>query len=308
MKNKLSFRGKIFVCFVLCCACVVLLRQNLDALYVSMLKPGETPWEVNSIREWVFFIGGLLIFVLGALVFYRIITRIIKAESERQVREQNLIYASIAHDLKTPMTSVQGFAKALMDGKVKPEEQQEVFEIICRKSASMNDMVNTLFDYAKLGTEGYHTQPVQFDLCAMVRGIVAENYTDLEARGIVPELELPNRPVMVNGDRNELRRAFSNLIVNVYKHNPEGIRAGIFLLQEQGCAVVRIADSGKPLPDDMDIFEPFVTGNTARTAGMGTGLGLAITKRIVLRHGGSIETESGKGDYTKAFVVRLPCV
>lgn len=308
MKNKLSFRGKIFICFVLCCACVVLLRQNLDALYVSILQPGETPWEVNTAREWAFFIGGLLIFVLGALVFYRVITKIIKTESERRVREQNLIYASIAHDLKTPMTSVQGFAKALMDGKVKPEEQQEVFEIICRKSASMNDMVNTLFDYAKLGTEGYHAQPVQFDLCAMVRGIVAENYTDLEARGIEPELELPPHPVMVNGDRNELRRAFSNLVVNVYKHNPDGIRAGIFLVQEQGCAVVRIADSGKPLPDDMDIFEPFVTENTARTAGMGTGLGLAITRQIVLRHGGSIETESCQGDYTKAFVVRLPCM
>ena len=308
MKSKLSFRGKIFACFILCCACVVLLRQNIEALYLALLRPDEIPWEVTTLREWVIFLAGLFSFALGAFVFYKITSRIIKAESQRRVQEQNLIYASIAHDLKTPMTSVQGFAKALMDGKVKPEEQQEIFEIICRKSASMNDMVNTLFDYAKLGTEGYHTQPVQFDLCAMVRGIVAENYTDLEARGIEPELELPTRPVMVNGDRTELRRAFSNLIVNVYKHNPEGIRAGIFLLQEQGCAVVRIADSGKPLPDDMDIFEPFATENTARTAGMGTGLGLAITKRIVLLHGGSIETESGKGDYTKAFVVRLPCV
>lgn len=308
MKNKLKigFRGKIFVCFVLCCACVVLLRQNMDYIYIGLLKPGEEPWELSTAREWLFFIGGLLVFALGAWVFYRITTKIIKAESQRRVQEQNLIYASIAHDLKTPMTSVQGFAKALMDGRVKPEEQQEIFEIICRKSASMNDMVNTLFDYAKLGTEGYHTQPAPLDLCALVKGIVAENYTDFEEHGIEPELALPPHPVMVSGDRTELTRAVSNLIVNVYKHNPDGIRAGICLRQEQNKAVLCIADSGKPLPGDMDVFEPFATENNARTAGQGTGLGLAITKRIVQRHGGEIATGACDGLYTKTFVVRLP--
>lgn len=304
-KLRLSFRGKIFACFVLCCACVVLLRQNLDALYISLLKPGEVAWEINSLREWAFFVGGLLIFVLGAFVFYQLTARIIKKESERRMQEQNLIYASIAHDLKTPMTSVQGFAKALMDGKVKPEEQQEIFGIICRKSASMNDMVNTLFDYAKLGTEGYHADMTQLDLTALIRGIIAEHYTDFEENGIELDIDLPEKPVLVSADKTELKRALTNLVVNVYKHNPEGIRAGIALRQEQSNAIIRIADSGKPLPTDMDIFEPFVTENTARTAGHGTGLGLAITRRIIQRHGGEIHTEALDGAYTKAFVVRL---
>jgi len=310
LKNKLrlSFQGKIFACFILCCACVVLLRQNMEALYLGLLKPDEIAWEINTLRDWVFFIAGLLSFVLGAFVFYKITSRIIKAESQRRVQEQNLIYASIAHDLKTPMTSVQGFAKALMDGKVKPGEEQEIFEIIYRKSCSMNDMVNTLFDYAKLGTESYHAQQTPIDMGSLVREIVADNYTDLEEHGIQPELELPHQPLMVRGDPTELKRAITNLVVNVYKHNPDGIKAFISLEQKAGKAVLQIADSGNPLPEDMDIFEPFVTENTARTAGRGTGLGLAITKRIILRHGGDILTQAGSHGCTKAFVVTLPCL
>ena len=114
--------------------------------------------------------------------------------------------------------------------------------------------------------------------------------------------------MMVSGDKTELKRAIANLVVNVYKHNSDGIRASITLRQEQGKAVIRIADNGKPLPADMNIFEPFVTENTARTAGHGTGLGLAITKRIIQRHGGEITTEVLDGEYAKAFVVRLSLV
>lgn len=306
MKSKLSFRGKIFACFILCCACVVLLRQNIEALYLALLRPDEMPWEVTTLREWVIFLAGLFSFALGAFVFYKITSRIIKAESQRRVQEQNLIYASIAHDLKTPMTSVQGFAKALMDGKVKPEEQREILEVIYRKSCTMNDMVNTLFDYAKLGTENYHTEQASFDLCSLVRGIVAENYTDLEEHGIQPELDLPDKVVTITGEKTEMKRAITNLVVNVYKHNPAGIQAAFSLHQQQDRAILRIADSGKPLPEDMDIFEPFVTENTARTAGHGTGLGLAITKRIIQRHGGHIRAEAARDEYTKAFVVTLP--
>lgn len=247
----------------------------------------------------------ILIYVTSGFVFYLLTRKAFKKENERQTREKDLIYAAIAHDLKTPMTSVQGFAKALSDGKIRPEEQQEIFDIIYRKSNSMNDMVNTLFDYAKLGTDGYKPAFAAVDLCALVRDIIAENYCDFENHNIELDIDIPDSALMINADKTELKRAVTNLIVNIYKHNPDGIRARVSVRKDSDKAEIRIADSGEPLPDGMDIFEPFVTENTARTAGHGTGLGLAVTKRVIENHGGKICVETADSDYTKMFVIRL---
>lgn len=302
---KLSFRGKIFASFVLCCFCVVLLRQNLESIYLALLKPGEMAWEMNSPSEWVFFVAILLAIAVGAFAFYQLTSRIIKSESERRVKEQNLIYAAIAHDLRTPMTSVQGYAQALSDGRIKPEDQQETFDIIYRKSQAMNDLVEALFDYAKLGTEGYQPNKEEIDLCALVRDVIAESYTDLEEHGIGLEIDIPNEAITIRGDKNELRRALMNLVANVYKHNPAGIKAGVFVRREGGKPVVRIADSGSPIPESMDVFEPFVTENAARSSGHGTGLGLAITRRIIRRHNGDVFLRQDEDGYTKSFIVRI---
>lgn len=253
----------------------------------------------------VLLFGDIFIYAASGFVFFLLTRKAFKKENERQQREKDLIYAAVAHDLKTPMTSVQGFAKALSDGKIRPEEQQEVFDIIYRKSNSMNEMVDTLFDYAKLGTEGYTPAFAEVDICALVREIIAENYCELEDHGIEVDIDIPETAIMINADRNELKRAVTNLIVNIYKHNPDGIRAKISVSENGGKAEIRIADSGDPLPDGADIFEPFVTENTARTVGHGTGLGLAVTKRVIERHGGEVMVVSDDEGYTKAFIIKV---
>ena len=265
-----------------------------------MLEP--VLWEKLGL---VYFLASIFIQIVAAYFFYKRIGKVLKQESERRVKEQNLLYAAIAHDLKTPMTSVQGFAKALSDGKIKPDEQQEIFDIIYRKSNSMNDMVNTLFDYAKFGTEEYKPNLTSINLCTLIRDIVAENYCDFEEHQIDLEIDIPETEILITGDKSELKRAFSNLIVNIYKHNPDSIKAEIFVTRENEKAIVRISDSGNAIPEDMDIFEPFVTENTARTAGHGSGLGLAITKQIIQRHGGTIRVSKCADDYTKYFMIEL---
>ena len=313
MKNRkmLTLKNKIFLSYVGLCFGLVVLFKNLDYIYYEILDPMLNPdvkdLDVNTPSRWGYFVFSILIFVVFAFVFYRLTARAIKQESERRLQEQNLIYAAIAHDLKTPMTSVQGFAKALSDGKIKPDEQQEIFDIIYRKSNSMNDMVNTLFDYAKLGTEGYEPALAEIDVCAFVRDIIAENYCDFEDHGIGLDIDIPDGAIMINADKSELKRAVTNLIVNVYKHNPDGIRAKISVCKDNNRAEIKIADSGEPLPEGVDIFEPFVTENTARTVGHGTGLGLAVTKRVIERHGGEVKVVQAGEGYTKAFEISMQC-
>ena len=135
--------------------------------------------------------------------------------------------------------------------------------------------------------------------------IIAESYCDFEDNGIELNIDIPDEAIMINADRSELKRALTNLIVNVYKHNPSNIRARISVAEESGRAEIRIADSGDPLPEGVDIFEPFVTENTARTVGRGTGLGLAVTKRVIERHGGEVKVRPAADGYTKEFVIRL---
>ncbi len=311
LKNKkiFSLKNKIFLSYVVLCFILVLLFNNLNYIYWDILdpklNPGVTDYNADTPSRTFYFILNIVIFVLFALVFYMLTAKAIRQESERRLKEQNLLYAAIAHDLKTPMTSVQGFAKALSDGKIKPEEQQEILDIIYRKSNSMNDMVNTLFDYAKLGTDGYKPAFAKVDICALVRDIVAENYCDLEDHGTRLDIDIPDTAITINADKTELKRAVTNLIVNIFKHNPDGISAKISVAEEGGKAVIRIADSGDPLPDGVDIFKPFVTENTARTVGQGTGLGLAVTKRVIESHGGTIGVETTVPGYTKMFVIRL---
>lgn len=306
-KREAELRKKIIVYFVNCTFVIFVVGELFFLLvepFIEELKT-DSPSVLAVVISLVAVVVSAAIYFAGAYVFYRLTKKALREESERRVNEQNMIYAAIVHDLKTPMTSVQGFAKALAEGRIRPEEQQEIYDIIHRKSDSMNELVNTLFSYAKLGTEEYPLNLQPLDLCTLVRDIAAENYCDLEEHGIEPEIEIPDTPIMISADKTELKRAVTNLVVNTYKHNPCDIRVLIRVTSNGQNAYISIADTGEVIPPEMDIFEPFVTENSSRISGRGSGLGLSITKRIIERHGGSITVGPTFNGYTKEFTVTL---
>ena len=311
LKDKLfSTKNKIFLSFILCSLIVVILEKNLEGIFYEFVYPKYFDNEedyATGMPGAIYLCLSILIMVIAAIVLYKATAGILKKESEKRIREQNLMYAAIAHDLKTPMTSVQGFAKALSEGKVNEDEQKEIYDIIYAKSCTMNDMINTIFEYSKLGTEEYKPIPEPFNICSVVRDIAAENYTDFEEHDIELDIDIPDEEIIVNADKKELSRAITNLMVNVYKHNPEGIKAKVSVEKADDRSgrkvTIKILDTGAEIPQDMDIFEPFVTENTSRMSGGGTGLGLAITKRIIERNGGNIYISTREDGYTKAFVI-----
>ena len=307
MKNKggmARLRRKVVIWFCVITVINGIIDTVLDAFAdkLTILLENNENLAVPVVFGFLFL--RITLFILSAFVFYLLIRKEIRKESERQIRENNLLYASVAHDLKTPITSIGGFAKALSDGKIPEGEKNEIYGIISSKSDNMNGLVDELFEYSQLGTEEYRLKPEKFDVCALLRGIVADSYSSLEEHGIEADIDIPDSAIFVNADRRDLSRALTNLVANTYKHNPDGIKMLVRAVKGDETCVITIADTGSAIPGGEDIFEPFVTENKSRTPGRGTGLGLAITKRVIDMHGGTIELCAVDG-YTKGFVVKL---
>ena len=310
MKNKSGMarlRRKVIIWFIVITLINGIIDSILDFVSDKMSFLVEASEKIAIPAVFGFLFLRIALFLLSAFIFYILIRKEIRKESERQIRENNLLYASVAHDLKTPITSIRGFAKALSDGKIPEGEKAEIYGIISSKSDNMNGLVDELFEYSQLGTEEYQLKLERLDICALLREVVADSYGSLEEHSIDVDIDIPESAICVDADRRDLKRAFTNLVVNTYKHNPDGIKMLVRVAMDGDHCVITIADTGAEITGGDDVFEPFVTENSSRTPGRGTGLGLAITKRVIDRHGGSIVLCAIDG-YTKGFVVKLKSV
>lgn len=262
----------------------------------------------TGISEALIGMGGLIVgsvlFALIAYFYYAQISKSIKDETNRQMKERNLLFANIAHDLKNPMSSILGFSRALEDDSVKEEERQYIVHTICNKSLQVDDMIKKMFQYAKMDTAGYELRKATVDLCSLIREVVAATYEQIEEKKMKLDIQLPEEKVFVCVDVTEFTRLIQNLVGNAIRHNEEGTQIGIFLEENPNLKIV-IADTGNVIEKTMQeaIFEPFQCSDESRTKKDGSGLGLAIAKKIAQMHGADLTIREDIKGYTKAFVV-----
>lgn len=282
----------------------VLLNGLFEQEILPALEKESILFGIAMVLEFVLSIG-LLVFL--AVVYCKLVGKKIDEETSSQLEERNLLYSNIIHDLKTPMTSILGFASALKDNKVEEEEKEQVVRIIYEKAKHTDELVNQLFRFTKLQNAGYALNLVEHNICALVRDIVAQSYMEFENREMELVAEIPEQPVLLPIDVLEMRRAVQNLVVNAYRHNKKGTRIWIGIRQYGKQVKIIIADSGSALERTQreSIFQPFVCGNESRSSKDGSGLGLAITKSIIEKHGGKLTIEEFGKEYTKAFVITL---
>lgn len=268
----------------------------------------------------------LLPYLIGAGLFARITIREfrkIQEEREEEEREydrkRNLMLSDIAHDLRTPMTTVNGYAKALADGMVADEDkQQQYLRAIQNKAFRMNNLINLLFEYVKLDSEGFSLDKKELDLCELLRENAALIYSDAESAGMELEIDIPDERIMLMADSIQLSRVVTNLLTNAIRHNDRGTRIGLILEQDLDDVYVLVADSGEMIPDDQaeNLFEPFARGDQSRGTGGGSGLGLSIARKVVEMHGWELKLVQQPAvqrywkaeRYSKAFVVCIRCV
>ncbi len=269
--------------------------------YIYDVTSFKELWNLPTTTKWIIvmlMLGTFVISVMplatGAVFFSGRVTRKFRVyeaqrEAERaEVQKQRyLMISDIAHDLKTPMTTVSGYAKALADGMVKEDQEKEYLEAIRDKTLRMNDIVQMLFDYVRLDSEGFAINKIKIDICELVRECVAADYTDIENKGDELEIDIPDTPLAYDADKIQLSRVINNLLTNAVKHNPSGTTIGVFVKEEPDEIRVYIADSGEVIDEELasKLFEPFVMGDKSRSTAGGSGLGLSVAQKIASLHG-----------------------
>jgi len=213
--------------------------------------------------------------------------------------------ANVSHDLKTPLTSIQGYSQAIMDGAAK--DPAGAVQIIHEEAGRLNRMVNQLTDLARLQSGQFSMSAVPLDMGKLAGAIGDRLAIVAQKKNITLHLQTGATPDIL-GDGDRLAQVLTNLVGNAINYTPAGgavwLRAGV----NNGGVEVSVADSGVGIaPDDLPrIFERFYQADKARGPKRGTGLGLAIAQEIVLAHGGRISaTSAGKGKGS-TFSVWLP--
>lgn len=251
----------------------------------------------------------------AAFWFSRIVVeevqRIEEQEEELRLqyeRARNLMLSDIAHDLRTPITTIAGYSKALNDGMVTSEEKKrEYLEAIENKSERMSDLITLLFEYVRLDSDNYVLKKTEIDIPELLRENAALLYSDVEEKGMSFEIDIPEEPCMVNVDRLQFSRVITNLINNALKHNEAGTEIELKMSSNQEEIEISISDNGTmiaPLVAE-HVFEPFVVADASRESKGGSGLGLSIAKKIVEMHGGTIQLKQDYEENKKSFIIHL---
>lgn len=225
---------------------------------------------------------------------------------EAEQRKNDLV-VYLAHDLKTPLTSVLGYVTLLCDEPdVAPDVRIRYLQVVKEKALRLEDLINEFFEITRFNLTTLELEPEKINLTRMLEQTTYEFNPLLLKKGLSWDLQL-EPGVFAMCDADKMERVFDNLLRNAVNYSYPEERIAVKLRQEEGQVVLQIENRGKTIaPEKISrIFEQFFRLDTARSSATGgAGLGLAIAKQIVEGHGGSIAAESGDGRVT--FTVRLP--
>lgn len=233
---------------------------------------------------------------MGIVVVFHDITELKKLE---QIRKD--FVANVSHELKTPITSIRGFAETLLDGALNDKKALEQFlKIILDESERLQSIISELLELSKIEQHGYKLKLEMVDVTDVISGIINILRARAEEKSIELIVNNDGRPYFIEGEGVKIKQIFINLISNAISYTPKNGRVEVGFKENEEFVIVSVCDNGigidaKELPR---IFERFYRVDKARSRDSGgTGLGLSIVKHFVEVHHGDItvESEQGKG-------------
>lgn len=228
-----------------------------------------------------------------------------KEEVRRSEQRRQELTAFLAHDLKTPLTSVLGYLELLRDEPGLTEEQRAKYTgVALDKAKRLEQLVGEFFDINTMDLNLKVTDPVQLSL--LLEQLADEFYPLFASKNLTctPQIQ-PH--LTVRGDGDKLARVFDNILRNAVSYSSPGGEVGLTAVRVDATALITVSNEGLEIPETelSNIFEKFYRLDAARSTHTGgAGLGLAIAKEIVELHGGAIRAEC-TGTRT-SFVITLP--
>ena len=235
------------------------------------------------------------------------LSRHIEMEKSNEQSKTDLI-TNIAHDLRTPLTSILGYLDLLRNSQMVPEEMKKHYiEIVYNKALRLQKLIEELFGFTKLSYGKLNMNISTLDLVQLLSQLVEESYPNFEKNNLSYDFSANVKSLFIEGDGDLLARLFDNLISNAIKYGAEGKRVLIRLRKEKEEVMVQVLNFGYVIPEKELplIFDKFYRVEHSRSLSTGgTGLGLAIVKNIVDMHHGNITVQSDMGG--TRFNVTLP--
>ncbi len=290
VSNKTIIMGVIYILLFIIISFIVIrnTNNNLVEILSSMDQILKNPEKEVKLSN------GLMI-LESRLNNIRI--DLIKSQNEAKeaMQKKNDLIMYMAHDLKTPLTSIIGYLTLLTDEKEIPKNLQEKYmKIALDKSLRVEELTNQFFDITRYNLQSMPITKQKIDLGFLLEQLVEESYPMLQDKKLECKLNKP-KSILFMGDGDKLARAFGNLLKNAINYSYENTIIEINMQEEKDKLEIVFRNKGDKIPEYKleRIFEKFYRGDESRTSRTGgAGLGLAITKQIIELHNGKITAKN----------------